>query len=247
MLYQIIFASFVGSVVALIGGVILLYKESWARRISLTLVSFAAGALIGAAFFDLLPEALEEAPEQQVMIAVVVGILTLFLIEKFLKWYHCHDHEECDTHAKTFSSTVLIGDGIHNFLDGIAIAAAFVVSVPAGIATTIAVFFHEVPQEIGDFGVLLHSGYKKSKVFFLNLITALTTPAGAILGYFLLPAIQPALGHILGFTAGAFIYIAASDLLPEVRHKEQGKELGHTLAIILGILLVFAIGVLIPE
>ena len=245
MLFQIIIASLIGSVAALIGGIVLLYKEAWIRKISLFLVSFAAGALLGAAFFDLLPGAIEKAPQNQVFIAVVVGILALFLVEKFLRWHHCHDQEECDAHA--LSNTVLIGDGIHNLLDGIAIAVAFSVSVPVGIATTIAVFFHEVPQEIGDFGVLLHSGYTKGKIFLYNFITALTTPIGALAGYFLLSYIEQWIGLVLAFTAGAFIYISASDLIPEVRHKEKGNGFGHILTIVLGIAIVFIVGTLLTE
>ncbi|MDO8752001.1 MAG: ZIP family metal transporter [Candidatus Wolfebacteria bacterium] len=248
MLVQVLIASLIGSVVALVGGVILLYKERWIKKISLYLVSFAAGALLGAAFFDLLPEAFRQAEgttgENEIFGAVLAGIIALFLFEKVLKWHHCHD-EECD--AKTISSTVLFGDAIHNFLDGIAIAAAFFVSIPVGIATTIAVFFHEVPQEIGDFGILLHNGYARGKVFLYNFLGALATPAGALMGYFLLAYISPWLGIILAFTAGAFIYISTSDLIPEVRHKEKGNEFGHIFTIILGIAVVFFIGLLFQE
>ena len=140
-----------------------------------------------------------------------------------------------------------MGDSIHNFLDGIAIAAAFLVSVPTGITTTIAVFFHEVPQEIGDFGILLHAGYSKGKILVLNVLTALTTFVGAIGGYFFLSYIEGYVGYILAFASGVFIYIAASDLIPEVRHKEEGRKLGHTITVIVGVILIFAIGTLFKE
>ena len=244
MLFQVLAASLVGSVVALIGGVVLLYKEKWAKKISLFLISFAAGALLGAAFFDLLPEAMEETGKSEMFAAVLAGIMAIFLFEKVLKWHHCHD-EECD--AKAVSSAVIFGDAIHNFLDGIAIAAAFLVGVPVGVATTIAVFFHEVPQEIGDFGILLHNNYTKGKVFLYNFLGALTTPLGALIGYFLLAYISPWLGTILAFTAGTFIYISTSDLIPEVRHKEKGNEFGHVFTIILGIAVVFLVGLLFQE
>ncbi len=244
MLVQVLIASLIGSVVALVGGVILLYKERWIKKISLYLVSFAAGALLGAAFFDLLPEAMEKGGGNGIFIAILAGILAFFLVEKMFKWHHCHD-EKCD--ARTLSSVVIFGDAIHNFLDGIAIAAAFLASVPVGIATTIAVFFHEVPQEIGDFGVLLHNGYTRKKIFLYNFFGALATPAGALMGYFLLTYISPWLGTILAFTAGAFIYISASDLIPEVRHKEKGNEFGHVFTIILGIAVVFLVGLLFQE
>lgn len=248
MVFQVLVASLIGSVAALVGGIVLLYKERWMKKISLYLVSFAAGALLGAAFFDLLPEALRQAQgktgESGIFMAILAGILAFFLVEKMFKWHHCHD-EECD--ARTLSSVVIFGDVIHNFLDGIAIAAAFLAGVPVGIATTIAVFFHEVPQEIGDFGVLLHSGYAKGKVFLYNFFGALATPVGALIGFFLLSYISPWLGIILAFTAGAFIYISTSDLIPEVRHKEKGDEFGHVFTIILGIAVVFLVGLLFQE
>ncbi|MDP3725439.1 MAG: ZIP family metal transporter [Nanoarchaeota archaeon] len=245
MLIQIIIASSIGSILALMGGIVLLWKKDWMKRVSLFLVSFAAGTLLGAAFFDLLPEALEAAEGKNgVFAAVVLGILAIFIFEKILRWHHCHD-EKCD--ERVLSSSVLCGDAIHNFLDGIAIAAAFLVGVPVGIATTIAVFFHEVPQEIGDFGVLLHAGYSKGKILMLNVLTAMTTFAGAIGGYFLLSYIEHWIGYILAFTAGVFIYIATSDLIPEVRHKEERRALGHTITVIIGVVLIFIIGALLPE
>lgn len=245
MLIQIIIASSIGSIFALIGGIVLLWKEEWMKRISLSLVSFAAGTLLGVAFLDLLPEALEEAGEKKgVFIAIVVGILTLFALEKIIHWHHCHD-EKCE--EKIISSSVLFGDAIHNFLDGIAIAAAFLLSTPTGVATTIAVFFHEVPQEIGDFGILLHAGYSRAKVLVLNICTALTTFVGAVGGYFFLAYIENITGYILAFASGVFIYIAASDLIPEVRKKEASRKLRHTITVIVGVAVIFVIGTLLPE
>ncbi|MDP3974752.1 MAG: ZIP family metal transporter [Candidatus Jorgensenbacteria bacterium] len=243
MLLTILGASLIGSVVALVGGVLLLYREEYAKRISLYLVSFSAGALLGAAFFELLPEAMEGTASPAIFIPALLGIITLLVFEKFLKWYHCHDQEVCDYH--TFSGTVLFGDAIHNFLDGVAIAASFLVSVPAGVATTVAVFFHEVPQEIGDFGALLHAGWPRQKVLLANIATALTTPLGALLGYFLFGVLAPWVPFFLSFTAGAFIYIAASDLIPEVRHREGAREFGHLAMIFLGILAIWLVGALV--
>ncbi len=245
MLAYIIIASSVGSVFALAGGIVLLWKDAWVKKISLFLVSFAAGTMLGVAFLDLLPEALEEVGEGGgVFMAALLGILTLFIFEKIIHWHHCHD-EKCE--EKTISASILLGDAIHNFVDGVAIAGAFLVSVPAGIATTIAVFFHEVPQEIGDFGVLLHLGYKKSKVFLLNIMTASTTFVGAIAGYLFLSRIEHWIGYILAFASGVFIYIATSDLLPEVRHRGGGRQLLHMVIVFLGILLIFGVGALLPE
>ena len=245
MLSQIIIASLIGSVVALIGGVVLLWKEQWAKKVSLGLVSFASGSLLGAAFFELLPEAAKTVTVRDVGGMAVGGIIVFLLLEKFLNWYHCHNQQKCDYH--TFSSTVLLGDALHNFLDGVAIALSFAVNLPLGIATTIAVFFHEVPQEIGDFGVLMHAGYKKSKVFALNFFTALATPLGAIMGYLLMPYFLPFMGYLLAFTAGVFLYISVSDLIPEVRHAAKPTEFGHIFMIIIGVLVIFAVGIILPE
>lgn len=245
MFYQIIIASLIGSMFALIGGVILLTKEQLARKISLLLVSFAVGSLLGAAFFELLPEALREIGDRSAFTFVILGLLTLFLFEKFLKWYHCHDRETCDIH--TFSGAVLFGDAIHNFIDGIIIALSFSLSTPAGIAATIAVFFHEVPQEIGDFGVLLHAGYSKGKVLLYNTLTALTTLVGAVVGYIALPLISGVLPQLISFAAGTFIYIAISDLMPELRHKTTGPDITHFVAIVLGILVLLGISIIFPE
>jgi zinc and cadmium transporter len=245
MFFTILGASLIGSIAALAGGALLLWREAWARKISLYLVSFAAGALLGAAFFDLLPEMEELLSNGAVYGSVVVGILIMLFFEKFLKWYHCHDQLVCDYH--TFSSSILFGDAVHNFLDGVAIAASFFVSVPVGIATTAAVFFHEVPQEIGDFGALLHAGYSRARVWWLNVLTALTTPFGAILGYFFLPFFESFLGYFLGFAAGAFIYIAVSDLMPEIRHHAAPREFLHFFMIVFGIMVIILMGTLVPE
>lgn len=245
MLFQTLIATIFGSVLSLLGGVVLLWREAFARKFSLTLVSFAIGSLLGAAFFELVPEALQEIPFARVGPLMILGILTFFLFEKVLEWYHCHDQEVCDYHA--FSSTVLFGDALHNFVDGVAIALSFSVSVAAGIATAVAVFLHEIPQEMGDFGVLLHAGYERSKVLFYNFLTALTAIAGALLGYFLLPWIHDFVGIFLAYIAGSFIYIAVSDLLPELKHKTRGGDVGHILAILMGVVVIWWLGILISE
>jgi zinc and cadmium transporter len=246
MFIQIIIASLVGSVFALVGGIILLAKENLARKISLYFVSFAIGALLGAAFFDLLPEAIEKSGgDGNIFLFTLLGIIVLFVFEKFLRWYHCHDAETCEIH--TFSSAVLFGDAVHNFIDGVIIALSFSLGTPVGIAATVAIFFHEVPQEIGDFGVLLHAGYTKSKVLLYNILTALTTPLGAIAGYFALPFFSNAVPVLTAFGGGIFIYIAVSDLMPEVHRKSQPKEFAHFFLIILGLVLLWTIGILVPE
>ncbi len=241
MLINILTASIIGSVLALAGGLLLLWKEKYIRNASLLLVSFAAGSLLGAAFFDLLPEAIHEGGDPAGIFSFVLGgILVLFLFEKLLKWYHCHNKGVCEYH--TFSSAVLFGDTVHNFIDGIIIALSFGLGVEIGIATTIAVFLHEIPQEIGDFGVLLHAGWEKKKIILVNLGTALATILGGILGYIALPYVSSFLPHLIGFAAGTFIYIAVSDLMPELRHESKPKEFAHFFTILLGILTIVAIG-----
>ena len=245
MFLEIFLASIVGGVCSLVGGAILLWRENFARKISLLLVSFAAGSLIGAAFLELLPEAFEALDPEKAGVMAILGILAIFLFEKWLRWYHCHDQDHCEVHS--FSKTVLFGDSLHNFIDGIVIALSFSAGTAAGIATTIAVFFHEIPQEIGDFGVLLHAGYKRGKVFLYNLLSATMTPIGAVTGFFLLDAVSGYIGWLLAFATGSFIYIAVSDLLPELRHRGKGIDPGHVITIAAGVLAIWLVGVFFHE
>lgn len=238
-------ASALGSIFALLGGALVIWREDLARRFSLALVSFAAGSLISVAFFDLIAEAVEIGPYDDVAFAVVLGLLAVFFLEKTVIWHHCHEGR-CDVHQIS-TSMVLVGDSIHNFVDGLAIALSFAADPRIGIATTIAIFFHEVPQEIGDFGVLLHAGYTRMQVILFNVWTALLTFAGALVGYFFVPFVSSALPMILGFTAGTFLYIATSDLLPELRHREEGAEAWHILALLFGIGIIWGITGYLPE
>lgn len=243
----IISASLVGSIFAMFGGILLLVNENLAKRLSIYLLSFAAGSLLGAALLELIPESLEGADNAQtVFISIAVGVIIFFILEKLLNFYHCHDKETCDIHHD-FSLTVIFGDALHNFLDGIAIALSFLISVPTGIATTAAVFFHEVPQEISDFGILIHNGYSRLETFKYNFFAALGTPVGAILGYLFRNQIEPFIPILLGLTAGSFLYIAIADLIPELRHKADVKEFFHILIMIAGLAIIWAIGILMPE
>lgn len=247
MFLSILLATLLGSAISMAGGVLLLWKESFIRRFSLVLVSFAAGSLLGAAFLELLPEAIEEIGNMTTVgVAVILGILALFLFEKVLEWYHCHDQETCDYHS--FSGTVLFGDSLHNFIDGVIIALSFGVGGPqVGIPTTLAVFAHEIPQEIGDFGVLYHAGYSRKKVVLYNAFSALMAVVGGVVGYFLFHSIGPFVGVLLAWAAGSFIYISVSDLLPELRHKSGKIEIFHLISIVLGVLIIWGMGVYFPE
>ncbi|MBP9719520.1 MAG: ZIP family metal transporter, partial [Candidatus Levybacteria bacterium] len=173
--YILVF-TFIGSVGSLIGGLLLLSHQKFAMKISHFLAAFAAGTLLGAAFFDLLPEASEHVEEAgssvDIFLWTLIGIIFFFFIERFLHWFHHHEDFHSDEHTKTTVPLIIVGDTIHNFLDGIVIALTFLVSIPLGIVTTLAVAAHEIPQEIGDFGLLLHKGLSRKKVILVNILSA---------------------------------------------------------------------------
>lgn len=220
--------------ISLIGIFFIGLKEALLKRILLALVGFSCGALIGGAFIHLLPESLEETGQAQAALYyTIVGIIVFFIMEKFLYWRHCHE-ENCPIH--TFVYLNLIGDGVHNFIDGMIIAGSFIISYSIGIATTFAVIFHEIPQEIGDFGVLVYGGLAKLKALAYNFVSALTAVAGSLVTYYLASYIKGIDVFMVPFAAGGFIYIAATDLMPELHKRNQAKEsLIQLLALLTGI------------
>jgi zinc and cadmium transporter len=237
----ILLFTFLGSIVSLIGGILLLIKEKITLKISHILASFAAGALLATAFFDLMPEAAHEAEgtEINIFLWTLIGILLFFSLERFIHWFH-HHHEHQGEIRKAIVPLIVVGDGVHNFIDGVAIAASFLVSVPLGIATTFAVAAHEVPQEIADFGILLHAGLKRSKIIFWNLVSALTAILGALVTYLSADFLEGLLPIFLSLTAGFFIYIAASDLIPEIHNQEKKKvAFLESLALFVGVIVVY--------
>ena len=205
------------SLISLVGVFTLALSDKVLKQIVFLLMGFSAGALLGGAFLHLIPEAVEKASGINIYIWIIFGILAFFFLERFLYWRHCHNGV-CDVH--TFTYLNLIGDGFHNLIDGMVIAASYAVGIHVGIVTTIAVISHEIPQELGDFGVLVYGGFSKAKALFWNLISGLTAIVGAILGFYFYAHIEGATPILLSFTAGGFIYIAASDLIPEL-HKER--------------------------
>jgi len=227
---------FLVSLLSFVGLLFIALKEESLKKILLFLVSFAAGSLLGDAFLHLLPKAIEElGVGLEMPLAILVGILTFFVLEKFISWRHCHIPTSKEhPHPVVFMN--LVGDGFHNFTDGVVIAASFLVSVPLGIATALAVLFHEIPQEIGDFGVLIHGGFSKERALFFNFTSALMAVAGAVFTLFLGVRFISLMRLLIPFTAGGFIYIAGSDLIPEL-HKETNlaKSLLQMLGLILGI------------
>lgn len=239
-LTYILLFTFIGSVVSLIGGILLLANKKFALGISHYLSSFAAGALLGTVFFDLLPEAGKEAGDIDIYLWALIGILAFFLLERFIHWFH-HSDEKIEKKSKqSVVALVTVGDSVHNFIDGVAIAASFLISTPLGIITALAVAAHEIPQEIGDFGILLHKGLSRARVLWLNVLSSLTAMLGAILTFALGDKIHNILPIFPAITAGFFIYIAASDLIPEI-HNEEKKEkaLVETICLIVGVVVIW--------
>lgn len=243
MLLTILFFTFLGSLFSLIGGLILLSNEKLMLKISHLLASFAAGVLLGTAFFDLLPEALHEgeAAGIDVFLWALVGIVTFFVFERFVHWFHHHEeyHEDNST-SKTTIPLIIFGDTMHNFIDGVVIAATFMIDMQLGIVTTLAVAAHEIPQEIGDFGLMLHKGLSKQKIILVNIVSAAASFLGAILTFLIGSGIEGYLPILIALTAGFFIYIASSDLIPEIHHeKRKGFAFYETVLLIAGILTIW--------
>ncbi|MDD4980202.1 MAG: ZIP family metal transporter [Candidatus Omnitrophica bacterium] len=236
-------ASIVVSLISLIGIFSFLFKEARLNKILILLIGFSAGGLIGGAFLHLLPEALEQAKSEAVFLYLILGFIAFFILEKYLHWRHCHEGA-CAVHAFTYLN--LIGDSIHNFTDGLVIGASFMLGIHFGFITTLVIILHEIPQEIGDFGVLVYGGFSKLKALYYNFVTALTCILGTIAGYFIAAHIRDFSVFLLPLTAGGFIYIAACDLVPEL-HKQQGglkKSIASLLAFLCGILLIFLVRIM---
>ncbi|TET90155.1 MAG: ZIP family metal transporter [Methanomassiliicoccales archaeon] len=232
ILALIILATIIISLIAFIGIFTLAMNENLLRKILMALVSLSAGALMGGAFIHLLPEAVEKSNmDPGIILYALFGFVIFFIIEKVLFWRHCHDGK-CDVH--TFRYMNLIGDAVHNFIDGLILAVSFVASISLGITTTIAIAFHEIPQEIGDFGVLVYGGFKKKKALMLNFGVALTAVLGGIVGYFVSSQVEGMVTYLLPFAAGGFIYIAATDLVPEIKKEVDVKKSMATLLIFIG-------------
>lgn len=240
-LLSILFFVLVSSILGLSGGFLFLKNLRLAHKISFGLVAFAVGALLATAFLDLLPESLEGGNVELAFVGALVGILLFFFIEKFFIWHHHHTYGEFEQHS--YNMLVLIGDTIHNFIDGVIIAAAFIVSPAIGIPAFLAVILHEIPQEISDFGILLRGGMVRSKIIIFNVISALFSLLGAVIAYFFLTSIEGITMPLVAFAAGAFIYIAASDLIPETKRTvSMRKSLLQIALVIAGIFVIWYTG-----
>jgi len=227
------------SLIAFTGALILILNRKLIDKLLSLIVAFAAGALLGAAFFDLIPESFKALGNY---FFVVIGILLFFLIESFLHWHHVHKSKiciKCKKNIKPVAYLNLIGDGLHNFLDGIIISAGFLININTGIMMAIAIALHEIPQEIGDFAILIHGGLTKIKALFFNFLSALTAILGALIGYFALSQIEFLIPYIIAIAAVGFIYIAGADIIPELhRTKDYKKIILQTLFLILGIVFI---------
>ncbi len=231
------------SLISFAGLLTLSIKISLLKKILIYMVSFSAGALLGDAFIHLLPEAIKNTGlTLNISVYLLIGILLSFILEKIINWRHCHIHPNTKDHIHPFAIMNLFGDAVHNLIDGLIIGASYLAGFPIGIATTLAVILHEIPQEIGDFGVLLQGGFSKNKALFFNFLTALTAILGAIISLVLSNYIENLILFLIPFAAGGFIYIAGSDLIPEL-HKELKikNSLLQFLAIVLGILIMIAL------
>ena len=236
LLYIIIF-TFIGSVASLIGGVFLLFNRNLVGKISHLLMSYAAGTLLGTAFFDLIPEALGDAKPLIVMFFTLIGFLSFFILARFIHWIHHHPHEP---NEKPTVALITFGDSVHNLIDGVAIAASFLVSIPLGIITSFAVAAHEIPQEIGDFAVMLKRGLSPKRVLAFNFFSALTALVGALMAFYFANTAKVLLPVFISITAGFFLYISASDLIPEIHeNNKRGFALLETIMIILGVVSIY--------
>ena len=207
-----------GSLGAVAGAALfLLFPEGIRKFLIPCLVSYATGTLLGAAFLGMIPASLKLAPAFAVTSAVLAGMVLFFVLEKLVLWRHCHD-SECEVHGGA-GPLILIGDAFHNFVDGVVIAAAFLTSIPLGIGASLAVIAHEIPQEVGDFAILLDNGYGRTKALVLNGLSAAATLPGAVVAYFWLGETRAAVPYILALSAASFIYIAAADLIPDCTAK----------------------------
>ncbi|MCX8158100.1 MAG: ZIP family metal transporter [Candidatus Diapherotrites archaeon] len=235
LLLIIFFATLVVSLVSFVGFLVTLFNKKIQEKMIFALVSFSAGALLGGAFLHLIPEALDKLESISVFLLVIVGFVLFFILERALRWRHCHE-QKCDIHP--MSNLIIVGDGIHNFVDGISIAASFLVDFNLGVLTTLLVIVHEIPQELGDFALLVYSGISRVKALLLNFVSQAFCILGGIIGFFVIKdSILPV--YILSFAAGGFLYIASSDIIPEL-HKEKDikKSFSSFIYLVLGIFLM---------
>ncbi len=229
------------SLISFVGALTLVLKRELLNRSIFILVSLAVGALLGDVFVHIIPEAYESMSDTRLISFLIIGgILTFFILEKVLHWHH-HTFEHAEDHEHPIGKMVLLGDSVHNFIDGLLIASSYMISVEVGVATTVAVILHEIPQEIGNFGVLMHAGYKTGKALWYNFLSALTSIIGAVVALVFGSMTEMFALWLLPVTAGGFIYIALSDLIPELHKDRTEQGLVQVVAIIVGVFSMVAL------
>jgi zinc and cadmium transporter len=244
----ILFATIIVSLFSLVGILALSLRDETLHKIMFFMIAFSAGTILGAALFDLLPEAVEHLEGPVVFVYVAVGFVAFYFLERFIYWYHGHGHHSelrAEEYTKGFAYLNVLGDGIHNFIDGMIIAVSFNLEFSVGLATTIAVIFHELPQEIGDYGILIYAGFDKARALLLNFVAALSIVAGGIFAIFFLEMVETLSGTLIAFSAGAFLYLSASELIPELKGEEDfWKSLAQFLIFLLGLAVIWYLGII---
>jgi len=239
---EVFLAIFLTSILSIILAIPFGKARKFTTKYSFILISFASGTLFGDAFIHLIPEAFLENPNSyQPSLFILLGIGTFFILEKFIHWQHCHEGFSKD-HPHNIATMSFVGDTVHNFIDGVIIAGSFLISTPLGITTTVAVLAHEIPQEIADFSIMLYGGWKIKKALILNFISSLSSFAGAIIIILASQATFNILSALAPFTAGGFIYIAGSDLVPELKkHVSASHSLAQLIAMASGVLIMIVL------
>jgi len=245
---SIIIATIIVTLFSLSGILTLSMNEKTLHRVLFFLIAFSAGSILGASLFDLLPEAVELVSENEVFNIIAFGFIFFFFLERFIYWYHGHGHSEeieddLGDPPEGFAYLNLLGDGIHNFIDGMVIAASFNASIELGVTTTIAVIFHELPQEMGDYGILIYAGIDKTKALVYNFIAASTVILGGLFASVFLETVESLEGSLVAFSAGAFLYLAASELIPELqKERDLKRSLLQFIIFLLGMAVIYSLG-----
>ena len=243
----VLFSTILVSLISLVGLITVLIKKDFIKKTIFVLVAFAAGTMLGASFFDTIPESLKIL-EENTLLYVLVGILVFFIVERYIHWHHCHmiheEHEEVEPRAYLN----LIGDGVHNFIDGAIIAAGFLANLQVGIISTIAIALHEIPQEMGDFAILVKSGFKTKKALFFNLLSALLAVIGGLTILYFANIFQTIIPILLSIAGGGFIYLSLVDIIPDLHKETKTKTIIiETIFLFLGILTIFFLTRILPE
>jgi zinc and cadmium transporter len=234
ILLYIIAATLVVGLISLVGAVFLGLKLD-VKKMTFYLISLASGTMLGASFLHLIPESLEFGTPKEGMLLVALGVFIFFVLEKLLIWRHCHHHHRPEDHKRpTAAGMVLVGDSVHNFIDGIIIASSFMVSPAIGVSITLAIILHEIPQELGDFGVLVHGGYSVKKALLFNFLSSLTALLGSVLTYFFIGFVPQLQNFIIPVVAGGFLYIALADLIPQLHEFTAPRQTIRQIGLLVG-------------